>query len=92
MWGSEYGVETNFWLKFRPYLHCKHTPRLGPELGGMKFWCNPDYFEVHSQQTRYLLTTSPLFRFQNHEKSLVVLTRALCLLSDCSVQPHTWYR
>ena len=58
MWGSEYGVETNFWLKFRPYLHCKHTPRLGPELGGMKFWCNPDYFEVHSQQTRYLLTTN----------------------------------
>lgn len=33
---KEYGPDTNFWLKFRPYLGCHHTPRLGPELGGAK--------------------------------------------------------
>ena len=38
---KEYGPETNFWLKFRPLLSCHHTPRLGPELGGAKAWCNP---------------------------------------------------
>ena len=38
---KEYGPETNFWLKFRPLLACQHAPRLGPELGGAKAWCNP---------------------------------------------------
>ena len=45
---SRYGPETNFWLHFRPYLSCKHNPRLGPELAGRKFWCNPEYFDVES--------------------------------------------
>jgi hypothetical protein len=38
---KEYGPETNFWLKFRPTLSCHHSPRIGPELGGAKAWCNP---------------------------------------------------
>ena len=38
---KEYGPETNFWSKFRPTLTCHHAPRLGPELGGAKAWCNP---------------------------------------------------
>ncbi len=40
----EYGLETNFWVKFRPYLACRSTRRIGPEIGGSKIWCNPEYF------------------------------------------------
>mmetsp|Transcript_44670 Transcript_44670/g.100845 ORF Transcript_44670/g.100845 Transcript_44670/m.100845 type:complete len:511 (+) Transcript_44670:659-2191(+) len=38
---DEYGPETNFWVKVRGYITCTHQPRLGPELGGSKIWCNP---------------------------------------------------
>lgn len=44
---AEYGPETNFWLKFRPYLTCSQISRLGPEYGGIKIWCNPKYFQNH---------------------------------------------
>eukprot|EP00949_MAST-11_sp_MAST-11-sp1_P002297 g2297.t1 len=43
---KEYGPETNFWLKFRPTLSCQHMPRIGPEIGGAKVWCNPRFMEV----------------------------------------------
>jgi hypothetical protein len=42
---NEYGPETNFWVKFRGYISCHHSARLGPEVGGNKFWCNPEYLE-----------------------------------------------
>ena len=42
-----YGPDTNFWLKFRPTLACHHIPRLGPELGGAKAWCNPHAWPPH---------------------------------------------
>lgn len=47
---AEYGPETNFWLKFRPYLTCSHTPRLGPEFGGIKSWCNAEWFNKNKPQ------------------------------------------
>jgi len=40
----EYGLETNYWVKFRPYLRCTSSQRIGPEIGGAKIWCNPVYF------------------------------------------------
>jgi len=46
----EYGLETNFWIKFRPYLQCRSTRRIGPEIGGAKSWCNSEYFQSATPQ------------------------------------------
>jgi len=83
-WG-EYGVETNFWLKFRPYLHCKHTPRLGPELGGMKFWCNPDYFEVTKPTKIFSAGSGDDFTYEDF--ILSSFPNSSVVVADCFTKP-----
>lgn len=61
----EFGPETNFWLKFRPTLHCYQASRLGPELGGHKIWCNPHHFEASSRHFVLSLGSGNDFSYEN---------------------------
>eukprot|EP00961_Rhodomonas_salina_P210481 2841982-Rhodomonas_salina.2 len=58
----EYGPDTNFWLKFRPTLSCHHSPRLGPELGGAKAWCNEAF---HKPKTVLSLGSGDDFTYEH---------------------------
>jgi hypothetical protein len=82
---NEYGPETNFWLKFRPYLHCKHTPRLGPETGGQKAWCNPEYLQ-EVVKPRFLMSAGSGDDFSYEDFVLEAFPNLNAFVADCFSQ------
>lgn len=79
---GEYGPETNFWLKFRPYLHCKHTARLGKELGGQKAWCNPEYM-LDVTKPRFVLSAGSGDDFTYEDFVLQAFPNSTVFVADC---------
>ncbi len=82
----EYGAETNFWLRFRPYLQCKRSPRLGEEVGGYKAWCNPEFlFGEHgaARKPRNIFSAGSGDDFSYEDFVLRVLPQATVFTADC---------
>lgn len=84
---AEYGPETNFWLKFRPYLQCRRSPRLGREIGGSKAWCNPEYFAV--EQPRFVFSAGSGGDFTYEDFIRAKFPEAKTFVADCFVDPVT---
>ena len=83
----EYGPETNFWSKFRPFISCHHQKRLGPEVGGSKIWCNPDYLEEASNEgatRRYVLSAGSGGDFSYEEYLTKTFSNLVIVTPDCT--------
>jgi len=86
---AEYGPETNFWLKFRPYLSCSHIPRLGPEFGGLKRWCNFQWF--HKNKPKYVLSGGSGGDFSFEDSFLALFPDSKVVTLDCFMSSSTAY-
>lgn len=86
---AEYGPETNFWLKFRPYLTCTHSPRLGPEFGGLKHWCNFEWF--HENKPKYVLSLGSGNDFSYEDVLMSMFPESKVVTADCYSQPENAY-
>lgn len=80
---AEYGPETNFWLKFRPYLLCSRVARLGPELGGVKNWCNPEWFQKDGNLPKAILSAGSGAEFMYEDFAMAHFPDAKVVVFDC---------
>lgn len=86
---AEYGPETNFWVKFRPYLSCNHMARVGPEFGGIKNWCNPEWF--NKNKPKFILSGGSGGDFAFEDTLLAQFDGSKVVTIDCFMPASSAY-
>eukprot|EP00944_MAST-04C_sp_MAST-4C-sp1_P010979 g10979.t1 len=88
---NEYGPETNFWTKFRGYISCHHQKRLGPELGGQKIWCNPEFISAESNisSRTFVLSAGSGGDFSYEDYLTKTFSNVVIVTPDCTTFKDT---